>query len=117
MDINKKNIWSIVCGVVAILAVISTFYPLNGKLEELNGKLQSSVADNNKIRQLINLDPSMPVVDPKTSEVKKLGQFPTEKVIEKGKQVVGKVHSESEKLQNKALAMNERRPLVPNALP
>src|SRR5882762_5439513 len=97
MDIIKKNMWSIVCGVVAILAVVSTFYPLNGKFEELNTKLQSSAADNSK--------------------VKKLNQFPTDKVIERGKQVVGKVHTESEKLQAKALAMNERRPLVPNALP
>jgi hypothetical protein len=42
--------------------------------------------------------------------------FPTEKVIERGKQVVTKVHSESEKLQKAAMEMNRREPLVPNAL-
>src|SRR5882762_92223 len=117
MDIIKKNMWSIVCGVVAILAVVSTFYPLNGKFDELNAKLGGSVADSGKIKQLINLNPNMPVIDPKTSLVNKLDMFPTEKVIERGKQVVDKVHTESEKLQAKALAMNERRPLVANALP
>jgi hypothetical protein len=117
MDVIKKNMWSIVCGVVAVLAVVSTFYPLNGKFDELNQKLQSSVADKKKLKQLNDLNPNMPVIDPKTSEVKKLNQFPTEKIIAKGREVVGKVHSESEKLQARALAMNERKPLVASALP
>src|SRR5258706_13385913 len=117
MDVIKKNMWSIVCGVVAVLAVVSTFYPLNGKFDELNQKLQSSVADQRKLKQLNDLNPNMPVIDPKTSEVKKLNQFPTEKIIAKGREVVGKVHSESQKLQTRPLAMNERKPLVDTALP
>src|SRR5438552_6353724 len=117
MDIVKKNMWSIVCGVVAVLAVISTFYPLNGKLLELNGKLQQSVDAERKFKSLINTNPNMPVIDPKSNEVKQLGMFPTEKVIELGRKVVGKVHTESEKLQKTAMDMNKRDPLVPNALP
>src|SRR5205823_14480524 len=48
---------------------------------------------------------------------KQLGMFPTEKVIELGRKVVGKVHTESEKLQKTAMDMNKRDPLAPNALP
>lgn len=117
MDIVKKNMWSIVCGVVAVLAVLSTYYPLGGKLEELKGKLQTSVDEEQKIKSLINTNPNMPVVDPKSNEVKPLGMFPTEKVIELGKKVVGKVHTESEKLAARALEINERKQLVPGALP
>src|SRR6267142_1100327 len=98
MDTVKKNMWSIVCGVVAVLAVASTYYPLSGKLVELNDKLNGSAAEERKFKQLITLNPNMPVIDPKTSEVKPLGMFPTDRVIEKGRQVVGKVHTESEKL-------------------
>jgi len=116
MDTVKKNMWSIVCGVVAVLAVASTYYPLSGKLVELNDKLNGSAAEERKFKQLITLNPNMPVIDPKTSEVKPLGMFPTDRVIEKGRQVVGKVHTESEKLQQKAMEMNKREPLVPNAL-
>ena len=89
MDIVKKNMWSIVCGVVAVLAVVSTYYPLTGKFVELGSKLQSSADEDRKFKTLINLNPNMPVIDPKTSEIKPLGMFPTERVIEKGKQVVG----------------------------
>ena len=32
MDTVKKNMWSIVCGVVAVLAVMFTYYPLGGKI-------------------------------------------------------------------------------------
>ncbi|HEV8604029.1 MAG TPA: hypothetical protein VGQ99_01610 [Tepidisphaeraceae bacterium] len=117
MDMIKKNMWSIVCGVVAVLAVAATYYPLSGKFVELNGKLQASADDQRKLKQLNQLNPNMPVVDPKKSEPLKLNQFPTEKVIAKGKEVVGKVHTESEKLQQKAMEMNKREPLVVNALP
>jgi hypothetical protein len=117
MDMIKKNMWSIVCGVVAVLAVASTYYPLSGKFVELNGKMQASADDQRKLKQLNQLNPNMPVVDPKKSEAPKLNQFPTEKVIAKGREVVGKVHTESEKLQQKAMEMNKREPLVVNALP
>ena len=69
MDTVKKNMWSIVCGVVAVLAVASTYYPLSGKLVELNDKLNGSAAEERKFKSLIQLDPNMPVIDPKTSEV------------------------------------------------
>jgi hypothetical protein len=103
--------------VVAVLAVVSTYYPLSGKFIELNSKMQASVDNDRKLKSLISTNPNMPVVDPKSNEVKPLGMFPTDKVIEKGKQVVGKVHTESEKLAAKALEINERKPLVPGALP
>ncbi len=117
MDIVKKNMWSIVCGVVALLAVGATFYPLGGKFEELNMKLQTSVEDYNKIKRVNNEKLSLPIVDPKSTEVPPLEQFPTDKVIERGRQVVGKVKVESQKLQTKANEMNKRPPLVINALP
>jgi len=117
MDIVKKNMWSIVCGVVAILAVASTYYPLSGKFTELTAKMQGSVDDQRKIKSLISTNPNLPVIEPKSNEVKPLGMFPTDKVIEMGKKVVGKVHTESEKLAAKALEINERKPLVPGALP
>jgi hypothetical protein len=117
MDIVKKNMWSIVCGVVAVLAVLSTYYPLSGKFVELNGKLTSSAEEHRKFGSLINTNPNMPVIDPKTSEIKPLGMFPTDRVIEKGKQVVGKVHTESEKLAKTAMDLNKREPLVMNVFP
>jgi len=116
MDIVKKNMWSIVCGVVAVLAVLFTYWPLSGKIVELNTKLRQSADEHGKFNQLNNSNPNMPVIDPKNSEVMKLNQFPTERVIEKGKQVVGKVHAEAEKLGQKAMEMNKRDPLVANAL-
>src|ERR1051325_3899653 len=117
MDIVKKNMWSIVCGVVAILAVASTYYPLSGKFVELNAKLQTSADEERKIKSLIATNPNMPVVDPKSNEVKPLGMFPTERVIEMGKKVAGKVPAESENLAARALEITERKPLVPGALP
>jgi hypothetical protein len=117
MDIVKKNMWSIVCGVVALLAVASTFYPLGGKFEELNTKLQTSADDFRKFKAINSQKLNMPVVDPKTTDVPKLDVFPTDKVIERGRQVIGKVKTESEKLQAKANEMNKRPQLVLGALP
>ena len=54
MELVKKNIVSVVCGVVAIAAIVASFFPLGGYVEELQGALNKSKTDYSSLDTLRN---------------------------------------------------------------
>src|SRR5688500_7824848 len=117
MEVVKRNLYSIICGVVAIIAVVLVFYPLGGMFEGLQTKLDESEGDYTSINSLLGKQHTAPDVDLYNAEQRTLDRFPTPKVIQAGEAAVTKVREQSLKLLEQAMQMNRKAPLVPEALP
>lgn len=117
MDIVKKHLFSIICGGVALLAVVAAFWPMNGLFLTLNADLAKSHDNYVQFQNLGREEHKMPVVDLEKPEAEKLSEFPTQRVIDEGRKIVAKVHEETEKLSTDALLMNRHEPLLPGLLP
>src|SRR5688500_18415940 len=112
MEDVKRNLYSIICGSVAIIAVVLVFYPLGGMFEELQTKVNESGNDYTTIRSLLSKEHAAPDVDLEKAEQRKLTVFPTQKVIHAGEAAVTKVQEQSLKLLQEAMQMNLKHPLV-----
>ena len=117
MELVKKNLTSIICGVVAIVAVVAAFFPLGGYFEELKTKVGQSTSDLNTINGLKSQTFTKPLVDPFSTEAPPLEVFPTTPVIEEGKKAVETMASKSQLILQKATQFNKRVPLVRAVLP
>jgi hypothetical protein len=118
-DILKKNILSIICGVVAIVAIVASFVPLGGYKEALQADLDKSKSTHGTLEGLVSKTRQKPVVNPDATASEPLGTFPNEQVIEAGKKLVTQVEAESRRMRDVAVEMNraKKQPLVPGSLP
>jgi len=118
MEIVKKNILSIVCGVIAIAPVVVYFV-------YVHGSLYPSLEEQAKVRQsnydtLVNLmgkPRNLPVVKLDKADPVPLPGYPTIPVIEKAKEVTGKLTGQSAQILKVAVDMNRRPPLVQGVFP
>lgn len=117
MEIVKKNILSIICGVVAILAIVASFVPLGSYASELQGKLDKSKSNAESLSGLLSKQRSKPILSPDSATAEPLGTFPNDAVIAAGKITTGKVEAESQRMRDRAEKMNVHSPLVPGSLP
>ena len=64
MDIVKKNLVSIICGVVALVALVAVFiWPLDGYYTDLKTKTTARAAIYKKVDDLMGKSRSLPVLD------------------------------------------------------
>ncbi|HEY7118430.1 MAG TPA: hypothetical protein VH475_17710 [Tepidisphaeraceae bacterium] len=120
MEIVKKNLFSIICGVVAVAAVVAVFvWPLNGYFDELSQKAQARAAVYGKIDTLTRKTRSLPVFDPKNPEAGTLTRFPSNTLIKRGKDAKDEVNAKSMKTYDLAWHLNYQGHglAVPNSLP
>ena len=117
MEVVKKNLFSVICAAVAVLAVLAVLFPLNGLFQKLNEKVAKSREDYDQLQNVNSKQFKLPITNPRSTETADLPQFPTEKIIKKAQEIVDRVHEESAKRTEQALAMNRHQPLVPAALP
>jgi hypothetical protein len=118
MDLLKKNIVTIVCGVIVLLAIVAIFYPISGYYEELRQKAEARRGVYQALKGLTEKQRSLPIIElGTTSQAAPLTMFPTPAVAEKGQRVVELVKSEAANMFDVAVKMNQRPPLVPGALP
>ncbi|MCC6424172.1 MAG: hypothetical protein IT447_11890 [Phycisphaerales bacterium] len=119
MEIIKKNIFSVICGVVALVAIIASFWPLGSKTDELQTTLNGRKSAYESISSLLNKSRNLPIVDPQSSEQEPLKNFPSPDIIEKGKTATKEVSEESRKMLMIAEQINQqnRQLLVENELP
>lgn len=118
MEIIKRNVISISCGVVALLIVVCVMlWPMPGWFDSLRQKLETSGARYLALQSLNNETFRKPILDPLNPQVEPLGQFPTPKAIDVGIAAVSKLHEQAAVMDKAALEMNEHKPLVPLALP
>jgi hypothetical protein len=117
MEIIKKNILSIVCGVVALAAIGLSFYPLGSYKTGLLETLQKRVSVYHAVDSLRNKPRNKPVLDPDKTEAEPLGRFPNQEVIDLATKKKEEFEQQAKKIMDTAVAMNKHDVLVPNTLP
>ncbi len=117
MDIVKKNILSIICGAVALIALVASFWPLGSYTSELEARSREQIQIQQTLQRMLSAHRQWPIVDPENPAQEALDQFPSEAVIAKGRELRNKVQTESQAMMELARKMNEHKPLVPESLP
>lgn len=119
-QILKKNILSIVCGVVVLLAIAAYFLFVQG-LYTGDGGLQAKAEERrskyNQLNELITKSRKLPVVELETTEAADLTVFPTTEVIKLGTQITDRLKSQSDRIEALATDMNRRESLLRNFFP
>ena len=117
MELVKKNIISVICGVVAIIAIVASFFPLGGYISTLQGELDKSKSTFGAVDSLRTKNRNQPILKLDETTAQPLGMFPDDQVIKKAGEVVKEVETQSLKMRDAAVKMNKRSQHVPNALP
>jgi hypothetical protein len=117
MEIVKKHILSVVCGVVALVAVVLAFWPLGSMKEKAQTDLNTRSARYSQIQSLRTRQRHLPTVDMGTSEAPLLPGFPTDSAIKKAQTLAEKVAAEKSSVIRAAEESNARELLVPQSLP
>jgi hypothetical protein len=117
MDIVKKNVVSILCGVVAVIAIVVLFWPTSGYQTKLQSELDARKGIYGSLSQLQSRQRNLPIVTPGQSEQAPLGRFPSEPVIQAGNQVKQKVQTQAQQMLKDAIAINTHELLVADSLP
>src|SRR5437762_6944927 len=105
MEIVKKNIVSIICGVVALAAVVVAFTFVSGKMSELQRSAEARKAAHDSLRTLLTKPRELPVVDPDNPTAAKLDKFPSDSIIKQGEAITASVATESKAMSDAAVAM------------
>jgi hypothetical protein len=118
MDIVKKNLISILCGVVALIAIAAIPTFIRTQQKALQAKLNDRKATYDALSQLEKKPRHKPVVnvDPNAAAPDLQG-YPGPQVIESGKAAIAKVNAQSLELEKLATDRNRHELLVPNSLP
>lgn len=118
MDIVKKNIVSIVCGVIALLALIALVWPIGPMYESFRAELKEREKANAAVQALLRAERTRPNLLGEDKH-EPLGTFPSPAIIAQGHEVIGKLHENAVNLLQTAISINKRGHdlLVPTALP
>lgn len=118
MEMVKKNILSIICGVLALVAVVLWFWPLGAWQSEAEEKLKQRVAIHGSMQTLLNnTGRTLPALSVDSTEAQPLGMFPTPKAIEWAGGLKDKLSAEAKQVRAAAVALNERKPLMADVFP
>ena len=117
MEIVKKNILSIICGVVALAALVVAFFIVPSRAEELQSQLEARKTVNDEMTTLLRNERTLPAPDASDPTPRPLRRFPSDSIIKQGEAIVAELEKESVKRRDAAVAMNRHQLLVPGALP
>jgi hypothetical protein len=117
MDVIKKNIFSIVFGIIVILAVVALYWPMNGMYTTLLAELDSRIQVNSNLDNLATASRSMPLLSPDETNPQPLQVFPTQPVIDAGIAATGQVSQQATNMLKRAVDTNQHLPLLSDELP
>ncbi len=117
MDVIKKNIFSIVFGIIAILAVVALYWPMSGMYATLLAQLDARIQVNSSLDSLATASRSMPLLSPDATNPDPLQVFPTQPVIDAGIAATGQVSQQANNMLSRAVSTNQHVPLLPDELP
>lgn len=117
MNIVKKNIFSILCGVVALVGVIAWFFPIGGMYAGLESRVKARAQVYEQAEALKKAPRNLPIIELVGGEQEPLGRFPNDKVILVGKNATKAMTAQSTKMLKTVSDMNIHAPLVPGSLP
>lgn len=117
MELVKKNILSIICGVVALAAIVFHLVVTSSGYSKLEQDGTSRAAKKAELEGLLNADYPKPRVD--DNDPGKLSQFPNEKIIKIAEGALGKLAAQAKQMVSQAVQMNSAgyAVIVPGALP
>jgi len=116
MELVKKNIASIICGVIVILAVVALFWPISGWVSTLQASVNSSKTKYaDKMQSLMSAPRKLPVTKALDSNADQpaLKQFPTEQVIKLGEEVKDQVQKQAQEMLQATIQRNRHDPILP----
>jgi hypothetical protein len=118
-DLLKKNTFSLACGVIALLAVIASFWPADDWIADLQKSLQNRATVYTTLTRLESQSRTLPNIHPDNPTPLPLKVFPSKSVIDQGTAATKEMKVVSGLLFDTAVRLNsESHPvLVPNALP
>ena len=124
MDIVKKNIVSIICGVVALAAVVAVFvWPLPGYYDQLNAEATKRAQRQQVIQRLLNQTRTVPNPNPNNPGAEQpLVQFPSAEVIAAGANARSGIEQQAKAIYFQAVKLNKKASksedlAVPGSLP
>jgi hypothetical protein len=117
LAIIKKNLLSIICAVVAVLAIVSVFWPISGYYSNLQTLVDARKSVYSAATGLIHKPRTLPVLDPLSTDPTPLTVFPTQAVYEAGDKARIAIRNESKNMLDTASKLVAHQALVPNALP
>jgi hypothetical protein len=118
MDIVKKNIASILCGVIALAAIVAWFWPVGGFYSTLKADVDKSAATYKQVDDLRKAPRKLPtLVLEGNAEQADLKSFPNEKVIKAGQEKTAALTKQSKDMLQTVTQLNMHQPLVPGSLP
>jgi hypothetical protein len=90
----KKNAFALSCGVVALGAVVATFYPFGGMVDDLQKKATEETSSYGRINSLLH-PRTLPQVDPARTTPVDLTAFPNAEQLKIGQAAIAKLTTES----------------------
>jgi hypothetical protein len=113
----RGNLFSLSCGLVALLAVVFAFWPTSGWYTDLQAKVTTSAGPAAQEATLLNNSRHLPNVSIDNATPASLDFFPTRDVIKRGEDAVKQVGDFSRQMLDAAVQLNTHIPLVDAALP
>lgn len=112
-DILKKNMLSVICATVALLALIAIFFPLGGLVETQKEEMERpSKTDFNELNTLKIKQFELPIIDvAENTAPKPLGTFPYPELVARGENLVKDLKAQAQTMTVKTLERNKRLPL------
>lgn len=116
-DFVKKNLWSLLCGLVVIIAIVALFYPLGSKKEKLQQDLDQHASGYQALQQLLSKPRTLPIVDPAATTPQPLPRFPNQQLIDQAGAIPKAFAADAQAISTAALKLNQHELLVPDSLP
>jgi len=118
MQALKKNLVSIIFGIIAILAVVAVFWPIGGWYDDLQKQLDRRAAVGAQLSSMANGSRQMPILSPDQTTPDQLTVFPTQEVINAGVAATSQVATQATAMVDTAVKANRHGDLLfPNSLP
>jgi hypothetical protein len=113
----KKNMVSIISGVIALLAVGALFWPMSGLYADLETRLEARIAVSSSLESLAKQSRSMPLLSPDQTTPEPLNVFPTQPVIDAGVNATQQMTQQATNMLQRAVTTNQHLPLLADELP
>jgi|GEM_PF-6001939 len=117
LKLARKQMFFIICGVVAIAGAAFCFWPTQGWFASLADDVSKSADQAQQISSLETKPRHLPQMSLASADPQVLQNFPTESAIDQGKKAVKELGDLSVAMLKSAVEINEHTPLVPGALP
>src|SRR5690348_6038090 len=105
MEVIKKNLVSIICGAVAVVAFIAYFWPLGGWVTELENDTRTRAGVYSQLEQLRNKARHLPNISVENTEPEPMTQFPSNAIIKEGEKATAQVTAESKQMLETAVKL------------